>query len=70
VIATTIIAGSSAKPLTKMKPKPSTMFSALGSIGPFAKSLKAGNSTAPTDDRAGDQARGNKAEQNDEQPAN
>src|SRR4051812_33798502 len=31
-----------------MKPKPSTMFKALGSIGPSAKSLKAGNSTAPT----------------------
>src|SRR6201991_2577119 len=31
-----------------MKPKPSTIFSALGSIGPSAKSLKAGNSTAPT----------------------
>jgi len=34
VIATTIIAGSSAKPLMKMKPKPSTILIALWSIGP------------------------------------
>src|ERR1700704_6600749 len=32
----------------KMKPKPSTMFSAPGSIGPEPRSLNSGNSTAPT----------------------
>src|SRR5712675_762165 len=47
-MATTIIAGSSAKPLMKMKPKPSTMFSAPGSTGPIPRSLNSGNSTAPT----------------------
>src|SRR3954451_14375519 len=47
-MATTIIAGSSAKPLMKMKPKPSTMFSAPGSTGPAPRSLNSGNSTAPT----------------------
>src|SRR6267154_1724871 len=31
-----------------MKPNPSTMFTALWSIGPVARSLNSGNSTAPT----------------------
>src|SRR6266446_6229100 len=47
-MATTIIAGSSAKPLMKMKPNPSTMFNAPGSTGPVPRSLNSGNSTAPT----------------------
>src|SRR5882672_12628182 len=44
----TIIAGNSAKPETKMKPKPSTMFSAPWSIGPDPRSDNSGNNTAPT----------------------
>src|SRR5207237_515694 len=48
VIATTIIAGSKAKPLMKIKPKPSTMFNAPGSTGPVPRSLNSGNNTAPT----------------------
>src|SRR6266481_10024490 len=42
------MAGNSAKPETKMKPKPSTMFSAPWSTGPAPSSLNSGNSTAPT----------------------
>src|SRR6516225_809778 len=48
VIRTTINAGTSAKPLTKMKPKPSRMFSAPGSTGPAPRSLNSGNMIAPT----------------------
>src|SRR5262249_16825183 len=48
VISAMIIAGSSAKPEMKMKPKPIMMSITLWSTGPAPRSLNSGNSTAVT----------------------
>src|ERR1043166_8973419 len=47
-ISAMIIAGSSAKPEMKMKPKPIMMSITLWSTGPAPRSLNSGNSTAVT----------------------
>ncbi len=60
VISAMIIAGSSAKPEMKMKPKPRMMSNTLWSTGPAPRSLKSGNSTAVDHDHPRHQAGGEK----------
>lgn len=53
----------------KMKPKPSTILSALWSIGPVARSLNSGYSTAPTTIIPATRHAARKAKKNDEEAA-